>query len=151
MSKNLILSPILGPQRFFCGFSFYQTLDIVASYHCMQFQVTITNQTSEKWQKTKFRTRFWLVWPKFEPQNFFCGFYLHQMSDIAASYHCMQFQRKLMIQNQENDEKLHFGPNLETLVPNSGQFFFFCFFLKIQFRQSLDIMVSKLIYNIRKN
>ena len=32
------------------------------------------------------------------------------MLDIVASYHCMQFQGKLMIQTQENSEKPPFGP-----------------------------------------
>ena len=32
------------------------------------------------------------------------------MLDIIASYDCMQFQGKLMIQTQENGEKPHFGP-----------------------------------------
>ena len=34
------------------------------------------------------------------------------MLDIFASYHCMQFQRKLIIQSQENVEKPHFGQDL---------------------------------------
>ena len=34
------------------------------------------------------------------------------MLDTVANYHCIQFQGKLMIQTQENDEKPHFGsPN----------------------------------------
>ena len=48
------------------------------------------------------------------------------MLDIEASYHCMQFQGKTMIQTQLNDEKPHFGPNLGPLGLTSGhQFFFF--------------------------
>ena len=52
----------------------------------------------------------------------------------------MQFQRKLIIQTQENGEKPHFGPDLGPLEPNSGCKFFFS--SKIWLRQSLDIMVS---------
>ena len=48
------------------------------------------------------------------------------MLEIVASYHCMQFQGKPMIQTQENGEKLHFGPDLGQLFSNLGrQFFFF--------------------------
>ena len=45
----------------------------------------------------------------------FCRFYLKQMLEIVASYHCMQFQQKLMIQTQENGGKLHFEPDLGPL------------------------------------
>ena len=61
------------------------------------------------------------------------------MFEIVASYHCMQFQGKSVIQNQENYEKPHLGPDLGTLDPNLGRQIF-C--LKICLRQSLDIMVS---------
>ena len=39
------------------------------------------------------------------------------MFDIVASYHCMQFQGKHMIQIQANGEKPHFGPDLGPLNP----------------------------------
>ena len=32
------------------------------------------------------------------------------MLDIVTSFHCMQFQGRLMIQTQDNGEKTHFGP-----------------------------------------
>ena len=53
------------------------------------------------------------------------GFYLYYMLDIVASYHCMQFQGKLMIQTQENCEEPHFGPDLGLLDPNLGGDIFF--------------------------
>ena len=54
-------------------------LDIVASYHCMQFQGKVMNHTKlEKITK-----------------NLVSEFYLYHMLNIVASYHCMQFQRKL--------------------------------------------------------
>ena len=62
------------------------------------------------------------------------------MLQIVASYHCMQFQGKLMIQTQGNDEKPHFGPDLGSLGLNSGRDYFF--FTKIWLRWSLDIMIS---------
>ena len=47
-----------------------------------------------------------------DPQNYIRGFYLYQMLDIVASYHCMQFREKHMIQTQENDRKPHAAPDL---------------------------------------
>ena len=43
------------------------------------------------------------------------------MLDIVESYHCVQFQDKLMIQTQENDNKPHFRPDLGPLGSNSGR------------------------------
>ena len=42
------------------------------------------------------------------------------MLDIVTSYHCMQFQGKLMIQTRENGEK-HFAPGLGLLGQNSDR------------------------------
>ena len=69
----------------------------------------------------------------------FSEFYLYLMLKIVASYHCMQFQGKLMIQTQENDDKPYFVPDLGPLDPNSNRK---KFFKKIWFRQSLYTMVS---------
>ena len=41
------------------------------------------------------------------------------MLNMVASYHCIQFQRKPMIQTQENGKKLHFGTDLGPLDPIS--------------------------------
>ena len=50
--KNLVLDPTLAPlaqiwvpKTFFHGFYLYKMLQIVASYHCMQFQEKLMNQT----------------------------------------------------------------------------------------------------------
>ena len=56
---------------------------------------------------------------------FFCEFHFYEMLEIVASYHCMQFQAKLMIQTQENGGKPHFVPDLGPLGPNSGCTIFF--------------------------
>ena len=45
------------------------------------------------------------------------------MLDIIASYHCIQYQGKL-IQTQEYGEKSHFGPDLGLLGSNSGRWNF---------------------------
>ena len=59
---------------------------------------------------------------------------------IVASCHCIQFQGKLMIliQTQENDEKSHFGPGPKFGSQKKKNFFFSS---KIWLRQSLDTMV----------
>ena len=41
-----------------------------------------------------------------DPQSFFRKFYLYQMLNIVASYHCRQFEGKLMIQTREKGENL---------------------------------------------
>ena len=49
------------------------------------------NQTWENGEKPSFGTNF----GPFGPNFFFHGFYLYNMLDIVASYHCMQCQGKL--------------------------------------------------------
>ena len=52
--------------------------------------------------------------------KFFYGLYLHYMSEIVASYHCTQFQGKLLHQTWENDRKPSFWPNFgPNLVPKN--------------------------------
>ena len=66
------------------------------------------------------------------PPQFFHAFYLYLMLDIVASYHCIQFQGKLMIQTQENDKKTHLRPDLGWLDPNLGrQVFLITLYLNI--------------------
>ena len=54
MAKNLVSGLISAPlaqmcvQKNFRGFYLRQMLDIVASYHCMQFQGKLMNQTCAK-------------------------------------------------------------------------------------------------------
>ena len=47
------------------------------------------------------------------------------MLEIVASYHCIQFEEKPMIQTQENDKKPHSGPNLGQLNQIWTAIFFF--------------------------
>ena len=44
--------PDLGPKKFFHGFYLYCLSDIVTSYHCMQAQGNLMNQTWVNGQKT---------------------------------------------------------------------------------------------------
>ena len=60
------------------------------------------------------------------------------MLDIVASYHCMQFRGKPILQTQENGEKPYFVSNLGPLGPNLDCYFY----SKIWFHQPIDIMVS---------
>ena len=83
------------------------------------------NQTWENGEKPNFGLDFGSFGPNLELQNFSRGFYPYQMLDIVVSYHCMQFQGKLMIQTQENGKKPNFGPNLSPLNRNSSRQFFF--------------------------
>ena len=90
MTKNLILGPILakfGPKKYFLQvlpLIFYvrgkihccKMLHIVASYHCMQFQGTLTNQTSENGKKPSFDPDFGPFGPNLGHKFFFRAFQL---------------------------------------------------------------------------
>ena len=85
------------------------------------------NQTWENGKKANFRFDFGPFSPNLGSHFFsFFGWggeggYLYQMLDIAASYHCMQYQRKRIIQTQDIGEKTHFEHNFGTLRPKSGR------------------------------
>ena len=74
MVKNLIL----GPRNFFRGFYLFQMLDIVANYHCIQFQGNRIIQT--QWWKTSFWAWFRPIGPKF-------GLPFFLKKNQASSYH----------------------------------------------------------------
>ena len=48
-------------------------------------------------------------------------FEVSALLDAVSSCIPVQYQGKLMIQAKENGEKPNFGPDLDPLVPNSGQ------------------------------
>ena len=75
-------------------------------------------------KKTNFGLDFDPFGQNLDLKYFFREFYLCQMLEVVASYHCIQFQEKLMIQTQENGKKLYFTPDLGPLGPNSGHQFF---------------------------
>ena len=81
--------PNLGPKIFFHVISLYYKLDIVPSYHCMQFQGKSMNQTWENRKKPSFGIDFGPFGQNLGPKIFFYEFYLYYMLDIVASYHCM--------------------------------------------------------------
>ena len=88
-------------------------------------------QTWENGKKTNFRPNFDLFSPNLGPKIFFGKFYPYYMLDFVASYHCMQFHGKLMIQTRENDKKPHLGPNFGPLGSNPGHQFSFFFNLAL--------------------
>ena len=66
-----IFSQNLDSKNFFYEFYFHYMLDIIATYHCIQFQGKLKNQTWEKVQQSSSGTNFSPFWPKFEPQKLF--------------------------------------------------------------------------------
>ena len=64
-------------------------LEIVESYHRMQFQGKLTNQTWENVKKPNFGSNFSLFCPNLGSKNFFRRFYLHYKLEIVASYQYM--------------------------------------------------------------
>ena len=80
-------------------------LSVVAIYHCMQFPRKLMNETWKNDKKSSFRSDFGLFGADLGPKRIFYGFHLCKMLDITASYHCMQFQGKLMNQTWDYDKK----------------------------------------------
>ena len=78
------IGPNLGPKIFFRGFYLCFTLDIIASYHCMQFQGKVMNLTWENCKKPSFGTDFGPFVPNLGPKNFFHGFHPYYMLNIVA-------------------------------------------------------------------
>ena len=76
-------------------------LYIVASYHSMQFQGKLMSQTLENGKKTSFRHNFG-PFGSGSPVFFFSNIWLCQSLDIMVRYHHVQYQKKLIIQSQEN-------------------------------------------------
>ena len=104
-------------------------LRIVASYHCIQFQVKLMNQTWENDNKPSFRPNFGPFGTNLGPKIFFKDLTL--MLDTAASYHCMQLEKMA--------KKPCFRPDFGPFGPNSSCQFFSP---KIWLCQSLNVMVS---------
>ena len=83
MAKNLILDPILAclaqiwAPKFLNGFEVYYMLGIIASFHCMQRQGKLMNQTWENDEIPSFKPNFGPFWLKFGPPKIFCGFYFY--------------------------------------------------------------------------
>ena len=106
MAKKLILGLILTSlcsQFFFRGFHLYWMLDMVASYHCMQFHGKLLNKTWENGTKPSFGPDFGPSDPNSGRKKiFFSKIWLRQSLDIIVSYHHVQYQKKLTIKSWEN-------------------------------------------------
>ena len=147
--KTLVLGLILvslakfGPQKYFSWI-----LPLLDVRHCCQLSLSEilkkTNKTNlRKWQKNWFPDDFGPFGTNLATKAFLRWFYFYQTLDIVTSYHCMQFQGKLMNETWENGKKCSFNRDLVPFGPNSGCHFFF---FKNQMSWSAIIM-----YNIRKN
>ena len=127
--------PNLGLRNFFPGFYLYM-LDIVASYHCMQFQGKLKNQT---WKNGK---------------KHFSGPILVPLAQICAQK-CSWI---LPLLDVKTSKSLVLGLIL-AIWPKFGLPVFLFFFSKKWLHRSLDIMVNYhqilwstiIINNIRKN
>ena len=56
--KKTSFGPKFGPQNFFHEFCLYYMLEIVASYHCIQFQEKLTSQNWKNGKNPSFGTNF---------------------------------------------------------------------------------------------
>ena len=134
--------PNSGPPNFFRGFYLYLMLDIVASYHCIQSQGKLMNQTCENCKKKLISGLIWLVWPKFGLQKLFSW-----ILPLLDARHCWKLSlyevsRKTNHPNSRKWRKTSFWAGFRPVGSKFGPQIFFFFFSKIWLRQSLDIMVS---------
>ena len=107
MVKNLgtkfaPFGPNLGPKICFHIFCLNYMLDIVASYHYIQCQGKLMNQTWKNSKNPNCGPDFVPFGPNLGHQIFFSKIWLHQSQYIMVSYHHVQYQKKLMIQSWEN-------------------------------------------------
>ena len=101
-------------------------LDIVASYHCMQFQGKLMNQIWENGKKPSFGPDFGPLLPKFvPPKKILWILPLLDVRHCCKAINVYNF-KELMNRTWENGKKSIFGPNFGPSDPNScHQFFFF--------------------------
>ena len=92
MTKNLISIPILPflPKKIFREFYLLQQIEIVPSYHPIQFNRKLINQTFENSKKPNFGYDFGPYGANLSPQIFARGFYPYWVLDIVARYHRMR-------------------------------------------------------------
>ena len=117
--------PNLDPQMFFVD------LPLLDIRHCCKLSLCAISRENykinlRKWQKKlSFGPDFGPFDLNLRPKCFFS-------LDIVASYHCMQFQGKLIKQTWENCKKPSFKPDFGPFGPNLGPNFIylFIFFLK---------------------
>ena len=108
MAKNLIAFFFL-----FLFFFFFQVLPLL-----------LVERNLRNGIKPSFKPNLRPFDPNLVP-NFFRGFYLYWKLDILASYHCMQFQGKIINQTWENGKKPSFMTDFCPYGSNSGSQIFF--------------------------
>ena len=141
MVKNLVSRSILNlldqicvQKFFFHGFYLYYMLDFVASYHCMQLQGRLMNQTRENEEKKtpQFWDQFWPLQHKW-------------ISPILHVRHCCKLllyvtSRKTNEPNLENSKKTQFWARFLPIWPNFGStnFFFKNLALSVKYHGQLS-------------
>ena len=113
-------------------------LDIIASYHCIQFQGNLMNQPWENGQKPSFGPNFG---PTLDPQNFFVGF-MHFMHCCKLTLYAIS--SKTNEPNLTNWQKTYFRAQFWPLRPKFKPQIFFRGFHPYQM---LDIVAYKLSLN----
>ena len=91
-------------------------LDIIASYHCMNFQEKLMNQTWENGKKPSFG-QIWALLAQIWAPNFLSWILLLPYVRHYCKLSFLQFQAKLMNQTWENVKKLSFGAPLAQIWP----------------------------------
>ena len=78
MAKNLLSDPILVPltQIWAPKFFFSWILLLPEGRNCCKLSLYVNSRKTiepnlRKWQKSQFRTRFWVIWPNFRPPKYF--------------------------------------------------------------------------------
>ena len=125
-------------------------LYIVASSHSTQSQGKRMNQTWKNDKKTSFGTDFDPFDLNLGPQNFFYGFYRNCLLDIIESYHCVQFQEKLINQTGENGWKPSFGPQFwPVLTQILSRNNFFC--VGFTSTRCYALLKAIIVWNFKEN
>ena len=156
MAKVLISYPVLAclaqiwaPKICFVDFSSTsnQTL-FQAIILCIYWKTNEPNL--RKWPKAQFRASFLLLWPKCgPPKKIFRRFYLFQMLETVASYHCTQFQEKLMKEASENGKK---NLVLDTILAPLAQIQFpKFFFVDFTCTRCQALLQATIVCNFKEN
>ena len=132
-NKKLNLEPVLAclAQIWYSKFFFLWALPLIDVIHCCKLSLhAISRKTNEpnfkKWQKKpSFRPILVPLTQMWAPKIIFYGLYLYSMLGFNASYHCMQFQGKLINQPWENGRKPSFRPDFGPFWPKFGPQNFF--------------------------
>ena len=113
MAKDLVLGLTLA-QKFFSWILPLLNLEIVASYHCMQFQGKLINQTWENGKKPSFVPDFGLFWP---PKIFFVGFTFTICQKLLQAIIACYLKENQWTKLEKMAKKPSFGPNFGPFGP----------------------------------